>query len=333
MKSTIIALVVLAMLVGVSFLGPNDAFAVCNVAQAGSNLGPVNAGSGSGAGSVTAGGFFGSPSGGDCFNNNLTVSSGLNGTNFTVIPVPTAIAQFATTINAGTLTNAARLAIPNVYVNSTSWDFIGCPGGTAVCNGTESPAQGWLMTNIATRNGQSQVANMFGYGVGPFLLGTGAAGTEPQTAPTDVTSTDQIDQLVSKYTASGSFAQNFFTVVRVNVVGQPICGTVATCASFQTIEQGDSAMGSIPGTAGVDSTTGAGVAGQTAQVFKSTEFATGGVDDGAKQLVQQDMGTGKFSSCWNCSPSNTILGPVPFISTVTNTPAPFTADTVTHPGP
>ena len=323
------------MLVAVPLIGPNQALATCNAAQAGSTAGPVNAGTG-GNGSVTAGGFFGSPAGGDCFNNNLTVSSGLNGTNFTVIPVPTAIAQLATTINAGTLTNAARLAIPNVYVNSTSWDFIGCPGGTSACNNTESPQQGWQMTTIGTRNGQSQVANMFGYGVGPFLLGTGAAGTEPLTAPTDTISTDQIDQLVSKYTASGSFAQNFITVVRVNVVGQPICGlnTVATCASFQTIEQGDSAMGSIPGTvAGQDSSTGAGVAGQTSQVFKSAEFATGGVDDGAKQLVQQDMGTGKFTSCWNCDPSNVLLGPVPFISTVTNTPSPFTADTVTHPGP
>lgn len=255
----------------------------------------------------------------DLFTLTQTANEGLNGSAMAVTPNAAALATAATTYDTnGTLDTAALNMIPNGNNGQFGYDPTPDSGFSATFN-------------------QTGVANAFGYGSGPFLGCAPTCSSNPQTAPSDTTTGDTVDQIVSKYTASSSFAQNFISAVTVNSNPGSDPGNGNADTLF-TLEQGDMAMGANTGT-GQN-----GVVGETLQILKislgtSSSAAVGDNvsgptnavgGSGIHQLVQQDVGTGPFSSCLDCL--DPIIGPV-VIQSTTDTGANFTPDTVVHPGP
>ena len=162
-------------------------------------------------------------------------------------------------------------------------------------------------SGFSTAFNQTGVADAFSYGSGPFLPGFGGSTLDPQTAPGDPTTGDTIDQIVSNYTASGNFAQNMHSVVNPNSI------------PLFTLEQGDMNLAS----------SAAPVSGDPLQILKISS-GTSPAPSGLHQLIQQDVGTGPFSSCMDCLAP--VIGPVIIQQTVDTGPN-FTPDTVVHPGP
>jgi hypothetical protein len=272
----------------------------------------------------------GGTSGLDCFTLSNTIETGLFGDLMAVTPDGEALADASVVYNSSGLYDAAQRMMPN--------------GGVVVAN----PGSG-----LGTGFNQTGVANAFGYGSGPFMFPTGSPGNCPQgvgptcpagilppgggtSASTPTNEFQQIDQIVGKYTASGGFAQNFFTAIQ-----RPALATNNNMSSgLSTLEQGDTDLGggSSPG---------------GSQAFKSQVVFKNGValDPDVMQLVQQDIeGVGPFSSCMNCFPGNVLgvsgdtpLGIYPngqqggvqvlYNSTVTLSNPGFTQDVVSHPGP
>jgi hypothetical protein len=274
----------------------------------------------------------GGTSGLDCFTLSNTIETGLMGDLMAVTPDGEALADASVVYNSSGLYDAALAMIP----------FTGGNGGGF------NPANG-LTTNF----NQTGVANAFGYGSGPFMFPAGSPGTCAQgvgptcppgilppgggtSASTPTNEFQSIDQIVGKYTASGGFAQNFFTAIQ-----RPALATNNNMSTgLSTLEQGDTDMGG-----------GSSPGGN--QAFKSqVAFANGvALDPDVVQLVQQDIeGVGPFSSCMNCFPGNVVgvsgdtpLGLYPngqqggigvlYNSTVTLSNPGFTQDVVSHPGP
>ncbi|HET6369670.1 MAG TPA: hypothetical protein VFG95_00640 [Nitrospiria bacterium] len=256
----------------------------------------------------------------DLFTNTTTTNEGLNGSLMAVTPDANALAAAATTYDtAGSLQTSALNMIPNGNNGSFGYD--------------PTPNSGF-----STAFDQTGVADAFSYGSGPFVPGFGGSSLNPQTAPGDPTTGDTIDQIVSKYTASGNFAQNMHSAVTVNNNPDSDPGNGNADTLF-TLEQGDL---NLAGTA-------APVSGDPLQILKislgtsssavvgdnvSGEAATGGGiafgGEGIHQLVQQSVGTGPFTSCLDCL--SAVIGPV-IIQQTTDTGPNFTPDTVVHPGP
>jgi hypothetical protein len=258
----------------------------------------------------------------DLFTITTTTSEGLNGSVFAVTPDGAALAAAATAYDtAGSLNTSALNVIPNGNNGSFGYD--------------PTPNSGF-----STGFNQTGVADAFSYGSGgPFLPGIGGNTLDPQTAPADPTTGDTIDQIVSKYTASSQFAQNFHSAVSVNNNSDSDPGNGNADTLF-TLEQGDM---NLLGTA-------APVSGDPYQILKislgtsssavvgdnvSGEAATGGSiafgGQGIHQLIQQDVQTGPFTSCMDCL--DAVIGPVIIQSTTDDIGLGGIIDPVVTPGP
>jgi hypothetical protein len=257
----------------------------------------------------------------DTFTNTNTASEGLNGPVFAVTPDGAALAAAATAYDtAGTLNTSALNMIPNGNNGSFGYD--------------PTPDSGF-----STAFDQTGVANAFSYGSGPFIPGFGGSSLDPQTAPPDATTGDTIDQIVSKYTASSQFAQNFHSAVSVNNNPDSDPGN-GNAETLFTLEQGDMNLaGSAPPVSGDPlqilkislGTSSSAVVGDNV----SGDAATGGGiafgGQGIHQLIQQDVGTGPFTSCLDCL--DPVIGPVIIQSTTDDIGSGSIPDSVIVPGP
>ena len=254
----------------------------------------------------------------DTFTITTTTSEGLNGSVFAVTPDSTALAAAATALPLGT---SALNMIPNGNNGSFGYD--------------PTPNSGF-----STGFNQTGVADAFSYGTGgPFLPGIGGNTLDPQTAPGDPTTGDTIDQIVSKYTASSHFAQNFHSAVSVNNNSDSDPGNGNADTLF-TLEQGDlNLLGSAAPVSGDPlhilkislGTSSSAVVGDNV----SGEAATGGSiafgGQGIHQLIQQDVQTGPFTSCMDCL--DAVIGPVIIQQTTDDIGLGTLFDTVPSPGP
>lgn len=254
----------------------------------------------------------------DTFTNSTTLNAGLNAADMAVTPSGAAL---------------ANAAIPATGPSSADGTKMMPMGGA----NNNNPGSG-----LRADFNSTGVANAFAYNVAgsAFQFPTGAGGATPQgtagggttTCPTCPPPPDpspnpnnsRVDQLVSKYTASSGFTQNFHNLrVITSTATNP--GGANQSVGLLTLEQGDSDMENEGGF-------------QTGffQVFKSevrdrngAESGNGGLT-GVGQLVQQsDPDIGPFSSCLEC---NNVTPVVAFFARQDTGPS-FTPDTVSHPGP